>query len=428
MRINPKQIIGNLYSEGAWHITLGTFITKFVGFFGSIFIVRILSKEDYGVLSYVENLFSYAFLLAGLGLSYAILRYEVLANTIEEKKAYHDYIVKKSFIIDVGIVAIVLLTNCFVTYPEEFASAKYWLPIVIVILPFQDLYTNEVFVIRGFFKNKLYAYVSFVTSILLIVARIIGAYKFAIGGAFWSRVILYILFGILGAVYINTAFFRSSEKTLISREKKREIDVYAVQYMLTNGLWALLMLNDTFMLGQLTKSSQALAEYKVASVLPGNISIFASAIGLFVSPYFTRHETEIDWIRANFKKVFFVTAGVVGCVVLALAVLARPLVLFMYGEDYVNTVTLMRILLISAFFNSGIRFTVANIFAAMGEIKYNLVISGLGTALLLILDFITIPSYGAYGVAAANCIVYAMMGIVLLIVFLRKYFRDVNIQ
>lgn len=63
----------------------------------------------------------------------------------------------------------------------------------------------------------------------------------------------------------------------------------------------------------------------------------------------------------------------------------------------------------------------------MGEIKYNLVISGLGTVLLVILDFITIPSYGAYGIAVANCIVYAMMGIVLLILFIRKYFKKVTI-
>ena len=297
MHFNFKRMIKSLYAKGAWHITIGTFITKFVGFFGSIFIVRILSKSDYGVLSYVENLFSYAFLLAGLGLSYAMLRYEVLAETIHEKKAYHEYIVKKSFAIDLIIVALVLIINFFAVYPDQFASARFWLPIVIFILPFQDLYTNEVFVLRGFFKNKLYAYVSLVTSVLLIVARIIGAQYFAIGGAIWSRVILYVLFGILCAIYIRMAFFRNGEGESLSKEKKHEIDIYALQYMLTNGLWALLMLNDTFMLGQLTNSSHALADYKVAYVLPGNVSIFATAIGVFVSPYFTKNENNREWLQ-----------------------------------------------------------------------------------------------------------------------------------
>lgn len=422
MHFNLKQTVRNLYAKGAWHITVGTFITKFVGFFGSIFIVRILSKDDYGVLSYVENLFSYALLLAGLGLSFAMLRYEVLAERIEEKKAYHDYIVKKSLLIDIVIVCIVLLLNYLVEYPEEFASAKEWLPIVIIILPLQDLYTNEIYVIRGFFKNKLYAYISLITSVLLIVMRIIGARQSGIAGAIWSRVILYILYGVVGAVYIKIVFFRKTQGSVIDQKTKREIDIYALQYMFTNGLWALLMLNDTFMLGQLTNSSATVAEYKVAYVLPGNISIFATAIGVFVSPYFTKYETDNSWIRKNFKRVFCVSVGIMGIVVALIAVLSRPLILFMYGEDYVNTVGLMRVLLIASFFNSGIRFTVANIFASMGKIKYNLAVSGLGIILLVILDYLTIPKYGAYGVAVADCIVYGLMGIVLFLLFIRNYY------
>ena len=117
-----------------------------------------------------------------------------------------------------------------------------------------------------------------------------------------------------------------------------------------------------------------------------------------------------------------VTAGIVGIVVVGLAVLAKPLILLMYGNEYANVVSLMRILLIASFLNSGVRFTVANILAAMGEIKFNLLVSGVGTLMLLILDFLLIPKYGSYGVAIANCIVYAMMGLTLLVIFVNRYY------
>ena len=84
---------------------------------------------------------------------------------------------------------------------------------------------------------------------------------------------------------------------------------------------------------------------------------------------------------------------------------------------------LMRGLLIAAFLNNGIRYTCANILAAMGEIKYNMIVSGLGIFAQIVLDVLLIPRIGVMAVAISNCIVFLMMGITLLIVFMRKYYR-----
>ena len=86
-----KELIKILYEKGVVHIFIGSFITKLVAFFGSIFLVRILSKWDYGVLGYIENIYGYIFIFAGMGLSNAILRYVVLGNDREEKYSYYFY-------------------------------------------------------------------------------------------------------------------------------------------------------------------------------------------------------------------------------------------------------------------------------------------------------------------------------------------------
>ena len=107
MKIEIKKQIKKLYSTGALHITMGTFMTKFVAFFGSIVVVRLLTKEEYGLISYIENIYSYTLIFAGFGLSYAILRYLVLVDSEKGKKQYFNYITYQSIIRNVFL----LITN-----------------------------------------------------------------------------------------------------------------------------------------------------------------------------------------------------------------------------------------------------------------------------------------------------------------------------
>lgn len=417
-----KQKLGKLYSTGALHVTIGTFATKFVAFFGSIVVVRLLSKTEYGLMSYVENIYSYALIFAAFGLSNAILRYLVITEGEHEKKQYFNYIVKHSVIRNVFILFIMCLVSQFVDYPDNYADAKYLVPVVALLLPFQDLVNDDLFTVRSFFKNKLYAYASFFVSVALIIGRIVGAVCSGVGGVLWSRVIINFVFGTVGYVYVKKKFFCEEEVDILPREIKRAVNTYSFQYMITNGFWALFMLNDTFLLGLLLNDPSGLADYKVAYVLPGNISIFATAIGVFVAPYFTKNEKNAGWIKSNFKKVYSLSAAIVGIVALGIGVFAEPLIKFMYGEQYLNIVGLMRVLLLAAFLNSGLRYTTANILAAMGEVRYNMIISGVGIFVQIILDFILIPRLGVIAVAISNCIVFFAMSIFLMVIFINKFY------
>ena len=59
-----SQKIETLKETGAFHVIVGSFMTKFASFFGSIFIVRLLTKSEYGILSYYENFMGYFFIFA----------------------------------------------------------------------------------------------------------------------------------------------------------------------------------------------------------------------------------------------------------------------------------------------------------------------------------------------------------------------------
>lgn len=408
-----------LQEKGAIHILVGSFIQKFVAFFGSIFVVRTLSKPEYGLLSYVENIYSYALIFAGLGLSNAMLRYIVLARE-NEKRAYYNYIIKHSVIRDIVIVMVICVINVFVKYPDDFSAARLWVPVIAFLTIFQDIVNDGLYAIRAAFKNKLFAYLAVGSSVLLIAGRIVGACVYHVGGVVVSRVVLNALIG-AAIIPICIKMFPKSTYQL-NAAKKKEINAYSIQYMITNGLWAIFMLNDLQMLSMFCADSALVAEYKVAYLLPANISIFATAIGKFTCPYFTKNETNNLWIRDNYKRVYIATAIVVGAVALVMAVLAKPLILIIAGENYISTVPLMRMLLIPSFINSGLRFATADILSSMGQIKFNMIFSIVGMCFQVALNVFLIPGLNVYGVVIANSVAYLIMALGLFIVFIRKYY------
>ena len=86
----------------------------------------------------------------------------------------------------------------------------------------------------------------------------------------------------------------------------------------------------------------------------------------------------------------------------------------------------MRVLLVATFFNCGLRYTTANILAAMGRIKYNMLISVAGMFLQVLINICVIPYYGSVGAAFTSCFVYAIMAISLLWIFIYQYYIKGN--
>jgi O-antigen/teichoic acid export membrane protein len=411
-----------VYSKGAFHIFLGSFLTKFVAFFGSVFIVRVLSKTEFGTLGYVENLFSYIYIFAGMGLTYALFRYVVLAKSIDEKYLYYNYVIKKSTIYNILLVLLAVIFSLIYPHPDKFSSARWLMPVLLLSLPFHSLTDSNVATFRAMFSNKRYAIASFSLAFVLILTKYILANVWGVKGAVVSSVVVYAFFMIFyGFIIKRSYFYHRNMPNTLSKSNKRIVDQYSIQYMITNSIWAIFMLNDIFLLGQFTGDPTIIANYKIAYVLPANLSIISSSIGIFVAPYFVRNEKNYHWIRKTYKKTFLITVTLIGLVSLLLFIFAKPIVVLLYGEQYATVAPLMRILLVAAFINCAIRYTNANLLAAMGQIKYNLIISIIGVLLQIFINITIIPKYGAFGLAYTSIIVYFMMSAMLTFVFFKKY-------
>lgn len=412
--------LGHLYRSGAFHIIGGNFATKFVTFFGSIVIVRLLSKHDYGILGYVENLYSIAYIFAGLGMSNAILRFVVLGKDIDEKYSYYCYMKRRAMVSNIIIIGLFICIAFLYPHPSKFTGASILLTIYMLQLPFQYRFDNDLMLERAMFENKKYAYMAFGAVLITVIAKCLGA---IIDGVLGAIVVVAASYMIMSActAYKQKIRFKNATAFDIEIGKKKEIDIYSFQYMITNGMWSLFMLTDVFLMGKLSGNPAALADYKVAYVWPGNIGVVVSAIAIFITPYFIQHENDHAWVRHGFKKLILVNVAIVGSMAVLMIIFARPLIFIYAGDEYMNTVSLMRILVVPAFINNALRATVANILAAMGQVKYNMVISMCGIIMEVIIDIIMIPRYGGFGIAIAGIINYSMMFIAVFAVFSKKY-------
>lgn len=418
---NFREQLAKLWEKGAFHIFIGSFLTKFVAFFGSIFLVRVLSKTSYGVLGYIENIYGYVYIFSSMGLGNALLRYVILSKTPEEKFGYYTYTITRGTLFNLFLFLIASIGALFYPHPTEFASAKWLLLIVLFAIPFQDVADNNSLTYRAMLDNKRYAMTSFLISSVLISSKYIGALLFDIKGVVFANLIVYASFGIGLCVVTYNVYFKGIKPIQLKQSKKKIVNNYALQYMITSGVWAVFMLNDIFLLGRLTGSAATVANYKVAYVLAGNIALISNAIGIYVGPYFVQHETDYAWVWRNYKKVFGIIVGLIAPLVLILFIFSKPIILLLYGIQYVEVVPIMRGLLIAAFANSALRYTTAHILSSMGQVKYNMIISAVGMIFQIGLNIMVIPIYGALGAVFTSIFVYMMMALALAIVFIKKY-------
>ena len=313
-------------------------------------------------------------------------------------------------------------------FEDVLFGAAWMLPVMLLAIPFQFMYDTGLVTLRSLFLNRAFAVVSIVSVMLIWVSRSIVVSAYGLEGVVVSWSVVYAVIAVLLLAGLVCGIFRGVKALAVTASDRKEMIAYSLQYMITNGLWALFLQNDLLMINLITQSAESVADYKVASVFPALLALFSGAIGTFIAPHFIKNENNQFWVWRNYKRTLFANAGLVGLCSILIAVLAYPLVDFVYGDQYSNTVPLLYVLLIGSFFNNGVRYASANLFAAMGRIRVNLVIAACGIVLQIFLNLLLIPFYGVYGPAVTGVIVYCLMAIVVTAWFVREYRPSSNNQ
>lgn len=395
-----KEKLKTLGAKGFFHILFGGTLTKVIAFFASILIVRFVSKSDYAFLSYADNLYSYVYLIAGLGLDSAILKYCV-SDDRHKNKAYIDFAFKYGTCSSIIIVLIVLISSFIVPIP--FPESRVF---IICLAAYPFLYFCVCIVqafMRSRLKNHEYAYAGLIQAGIVLIISL--GLVFSIG--VFSVIIARYVASIIVILYCLKVIMPElkTEKSSLNSEEKATFIKFGLSILVANVFSMVMPINEVFLVNNLIQDTVVTANYRVANLIPQELTFVTSAIITFYFPYFARMDNVKEiWKKAKNVGVF--TAIIIG-VVAGIGIIISPFIISLaYGNKYSDINRLMSALWVMHGLNAAFRMLPMNILPAIGYTRFNVIMSVISCACHFVIDYFCISAFGVKGAVIAGGVVY----------------------
>lgn len=416
LREIPKKLKW-LYDAGMLHILSSSFFNKACTFVGNVFVVRILTKAEYGTFGYADSIMAFIINFAGLGMTSGVLQFCSEQRDEREKLAYAkfglNFGVLSSFVLSVGC----LVYGAFGSFSIHGSKLVFMVYSFYPVTYFLFSYYSVVFRYRK--ENKKYAFLTNINAVIYAVVEIIASYFVNEFGMVVALYLSTIIASMVGMRYMkknmNPGEFR------LNREQKLGIIRYSSYSFLSYAMTNLLLVLDIFLIGTLIADPATLAVYKIAVTIPLTMMIVPNSIVVFVYPYFAEHQKEYNWLKANFKKLIGNSIMVNFLISGSLVIFAPFIISTIWGQAYMDAVTPFRILSLNYFVQGTFRFTTINIMNALNRVEVVLIANIAAVVIDLGLDLWLIPRYGMIGAAVATLSTVTITTLILL-PSMAKYF------
>lgn len=417
-----NKFINDFRKRDGISVFISTFLVKAINAFLSILIVRVLSQDEFGDISFAIAVTSVLSVFGGLGANWSLLRFGSSLNSQIKKLSLFKYSLKNGTLFTFFLIS---LTICFSFFlPENLQNARIYL----IILSF-TLLTNFYYeLIKSFFriinKNRIYSNSNIFGSLIYFCLSIILALLF--DGLGYSLAL------VLSPVIAFVIFYKKIYKiqpliengTGIEKKKFWSYGIYVGLGTIANQL---LLSLGTILPGFLNASSEDLAIIRAATIIPLNLliipTIFLTTDFVHISKNHQDYNALKGYYLGYLKNLFLFS--IIPFAILFL--LNKKIVLLFFGAQYLESVEFMLILNVSIFFSFFFRVPLGNILAAIGKANWNVLNSVFGLVLFIILVFLFFPSYGILSVAYIMSFIFILTGFISLIMFI-YYLKRVQIS
>lgn len=424
---NIKDKIISLEKTGFFSIFISNIFSKVIAFLGNIVIVKILSKNDYGVYSYAINAMTMLYIFNDFGASTSALQSLTEEKDNKKKqKAILKYALKMGAIGSLFSGSLILLSPLF--YPYQIIEAKYYTPILFLIPLFSNVNSFISVFLRANLENKKFAIFNFSQTLFNYVFLIILSLKFGIIGAIVSQYCYTILAAIFGIFLSKKTFGNFKNSSSMSRKEKKDFFKYALSTQLNSTLSSILLNIDIFLIGLMLANPASVATYKVATTIPMALSFLPTCVMVYLIPYFVMNNKNINWLKRNYIKLIKYGAIVYGIIVFTLCAFSKLIFKLLYGPQYNNAVFAFNILMIGFFFSATFKIPTNNILYSMRKLKINLIVTISSAIINLILNIVFINKFGMNGAAITTVLVH-ILGSIILVCYVRKIlFKKNNVE
>jgi O-antigen/teichoic acid export membrane protein len=389
-----------IVKKGIW-VGLSLLISRLAAFLLSVFVARILSKEDFGAATFGLNFLTIFLAFSGFGAAQGVVKYgSGIQNSLQKKQLFH-YAFSYGLIYNF-ILTIIMLLISGILYWNEFAKIKL---ILLFSIRFIGMYLVEQkkAEYRADLDNKKFAKFDIFLSVTSLIFGVLCTYFWNLNGFIFSLCISpFFLF------FYDRKLSFSLKKITFNDFKNKEFWRFSWTTALTTQIGELVFILDIFFIGLLMKD-QDVAYYKVSSMIPMNILVLGFIFMQTEYPKLCQHHRDKKYqyhFIFNYWKLF----TIVGIVVLIVGIFFDKQILSIFGHQYQNT-EIYRILLFAAVISLIFRVLFVYMLASIGKTMWNLVISAFMLFATSLSLYLVIPNYGLTGVSYVTFGCLALSGI-----------------
>ncbi len=397
----PRNTITTLLKTGFFHIFGSSVINKIVAFLSSVVLVRILTKEEYGIFTYAWNIYSIVILANGLGMENGVLQLcSERSGDVDYARRVTGFGARVGLLWDLLLAAVLLGISLFV--PLKIDSADTLLQMLCLLPMVQFLYLLSACYLRSQRKNQAFSKLSTINTVLVFVISVGCAFLFREKGMVMGYYGAYAVSAVVAIFVMKVDLFRGGS---LQKQEKKALMGIAVVSMCNNGLSQLMYQLDLFVLGIVDPQETVLASYRVATIIPTALIFIPMALITYVYPYFAEHRNDKQWCLRTYKKILL-GLGCFNFALSAVLVAAAPLIVkILFGEAYMDAVPVFRVLSVNYFLSGTFRSLSGNLLVTQRKLKFNLLVAVLSGILNVVGNALLIPIYGPMGAAYATVMV-----------------------
>lgn len=406
--------IHEIQKSAFFHDILHSFVSRGIyiglGLLITILITRNFTVEAYGEYSYLLAIAMTCFQFTHLGFSSANTFY-----VVHNKRLLPFLVANTNALVTlVGVVSLLILLTLNTIY---FHRDTNLIILTALIVPFQVLSLLNKGLLVGIKKVMISNYLELFSRIIysIIVVGIVLYYQ-----SIELLLLAYLLQMILLSI---TSFFslkrKTTRKLIPSLKLFSKTSNYSIRIYITLFLSFLVLKIDVYFIENML-GDQSLGIYSLGATLAANLILIIQVVIPLLVPKLATIKDSIEKIR-KLRNIVLYAFVLLFTINLLFAFLGEWIIVFVFGNKYMDSVSIFKILLLASSILS-LESILAQYFATIGKIKFLIYYWLITLSLNIILNYLWIQKYGIEGAAWASLLSYLLMLILLVIKTIREVY------
>lgn len=405
-----QQYLSQLFSQNINWIFGATIFGRLVNFIVNWSIVRMLTQAEYGRVAFALTIISFILPFIGGGILSGMTHYGAQTNGQLEKKYFIRFAVRHGLLIS----SITLFVLWGITPFLPIAGSGIFLAILgiqLIGLLIQKSVSLYCLIIH---KNEWYAKIEILLSLSYLIFNILAGYFFGALGYIISLVSIPFIIGIYFWQKLNLSYqakqfdFKFDTKALVN---------FGFFNSLGTLLSQMLYSVDILLIGYMIKQSEAISQYKVASIIPLNLIILSTAVMTSILVKLSKNVEENPRFLVDFYKKYLLVFIPISLLILVVFYFGSDWIIQIFGKDYREQSDLMFIFSFGVVGGLLLRTPLGNMISIMGYPRMNAFFSLIALIMNILGSYWALQHYGLAGAAAVTSSMFWISGLFSLGVF-----------